>query len=91
MFEDHELCHIDSSSQFESFIIVVEIILELGGQYQTGKKDFMDIVLADDEIWVGHVVPIEQYDGDDKGLGREMGVAVYSFDEICDGDGRGFL
>jgi hypothetical protein len=81
-----QLGHVDSSCELEGLVVVVSVVLEFGGQQQTGQQNLMHVVEVEIEIVVVQVVAVQVDDGDDQTLLGEVSEAVDATQEVSDGE-----
>jgi hypothetical protein len=93
---------IHPSSELESLIVIVEIVLELSRQQDCRQHHFMRVQTIETEVRLTHIVsissqqylrikmevPVDVDDGYDQALGRELRVLVQSSQEVEEGDRR---
>ena len=75
-FELMEMGDVDSASKLEGLVVVVEVVLEFGGEEEGGEHGFVDVEIIEAEVFHGHVVAVDEDDGDDEALCGEVGVFV---------------
>ena len=75
-FELMEMGDVDSASKLKGLVVVVEVVLEFGGEEEGGEHGFVDVEIIEAEVFHGHVVAVDEDDGDDEALCGEVGVFV---------------
>jgi len=60
---------IDSSGELKGLVVIVEVILEFGGEEDCGEEGLVDIFGIEAEVLNGQVVAVDVDDGDDEALG----------------------
>ena len=75
-FELMEMGDVDSASKLKGLVVVVEVVLEFGGEEEGGEHGFVDVEIIEAEVLHGHVVAVDEDDGDDEALCGEVGVFV---------------
>ena len=65
---------IHAPCKLESFIIVVEIVLEFSGQQDCSQQHLVAIEFVESEVLLEHVVAVDVDNGDDEALRGELGV-----------------
>lgn len=73
--------------ELEGFVIVVEVVLELGSEQHGRQHHLVCIEIVQTEVFHCHVVPVDVDDCDHQALCGEAGVLVQSAQEVGEGDG----
>lgn len=86
-FELVQVHGVDSPCELVGLIVVVEIILELGGQEEGDQDHLVDVEVVESKVLELEVVPVDVDDGDDEALGGVLGVFVQPLEEVEQGHG----
>ena len=78
---------VDSPRELVGLVVVVEVVLELGGQEQGHQDHLVYVEVVETEILQLEVVPVDVDYGDYQALSRVLGVLVQPLKELEQGHG----
>lgn len=78
---------VDSPRELVGLVVVIEVVLELGGQEQGHQDHFVYVEVVEAEILQLEVVPVDVDYGDYQALSRVLGVLVQPLKELEQGHG----
>ena len=78
---------VDSPRELVGLVVIVEVVLELGGQEQGHQDHLVYVEVVEAEILQLEVVPVDVDYGDYQALSRVLGVLVQPLEELEQGHG----